>query len=76
MLVKLKLKGVDLFLKYQASEQIELGFSGNYTDTEFTEINDITGASHAVGDPLDQAPLYGYSLWLNHSFSWFDQAVW
>lgn len=30
--------------------------------------------SHAIGDPLDQAPLYGYSIWLSHSFSWFDQA--
>ena len=31
--------GVDWTLSWLASEQLELGFSGNYMDTEFVEIN-------------------------------------
>ena len=70
-----KVQGVDLYLKYLILEDFELGFTGNYTDTEFTEINGVTGTSHAVGDPLDQAALFGYSLWANYLFRWSDQAA-
>jgi len=68
-----EVQGVDLSLTYFATEHIELGFTGNYTDTEFVEINS-TSSSHAVGDPLDIVPQYDYSLWGNYAFSWFDRS--
>ena len=66
--------GIDLSLVWYASEQLELGFNGNYMDTEFTEIN-VTSTSHAVGDAVDLVPQYGYSLWGNYAFNWSDQAA-
>ena len=62
-------KGIDLSLKYYATEHLELGFAGNYLDTEFTEIKS-TSSSHIVGDPLDLVAKYGYSLWADYKFSW------
>jgi outer membrane receptor protein involved in Fe transport len=66
--------GVDWSLVWYASEQLELGFNGNYMDTEFVEIN-IASTSHAIGDPVDLVPQYGYSLWSSYAFNWSDQAA-
>lgn len=68
-----EIQGVEVSLQYFASEHLELGFTGSYLDTKFTEINS-TGSSHAVGDPLDMAARYGYNFWMNYSFSWFDDS--
>ena len=65
--------GLDLYLRYWVTDGLELGFTGNYTDTELTEI-DLLNTAHAVGDPLDNVAQYGYSLWANYSFSWFDDS--
>ena len=67
------IQGVDLSLRYFATEHLELGFTGNYVDSEFKEIN-AAASSHAVGDPLDLVPQYNYSLWVNYSFSWADKS--
>ena len=65
--------GVDWSLSWLASEHLELGFSGNYMDTEFVEIN-VTSSSYAEGDPLDLVPQYGVNLWANYSFTWFENS--
>ena len=67
------LQGIDLSLRYVASENLKIGFTGNYIDSEFTKIN-ATSSSHAVGDPLDLAPQFGYSLWSSYSFNWSDHS--
>ncbi len=68
-----EIKGVDLSMTWLAFEQLRLGFNGNYTDTEFVEVN-ASSSSHVVGDPVDQVPRYGYTFWANYSFTWFDGA--
>ena len=69
-----EITGIDLSVSLHASEKLELGFNGNYMDTEFVEIN-ATSTSHAVGDSVDLVPQYGYGLWGNYSFNWSDQAL-
>lgn len=64
-----EIKGIDWELSYQATEDLVLGFSGNYIDTEVVTINAIT-TSHAIGDPVDMIPEYNYTLWANHDFDW------
>ncbi len=68
-----EVKGIEMLVRYAVSEQLELGASGDYTDTEFTEVN-VTQAAYQVGDPLDFVPQYSASLWIDYSFSWFDSA--
>ncbi|MCT2533927.1 TonB-dependent receptor [SAR92 clade bacterium H231] len=68
-----ELRGADLSLKYLVTDALELGFTGNYIDSKFTEIN-ATSTSHLVGDPLDLVPQYGFSLWSSYSFNWFDHS--
>ncbi len=68
---KAEMLGIDWTLAWAVSEQMQLGFNGNYIDTEFIEIN-ATSSSHAVGDPVDFVPQYGYTLWADYSFDWFD----
>ncbi len=68
-----EIQGVDLSFTFSATENTQLGFAGNYTDTEFTEINEsLIGKSHIEGDPLDLVPQYGFSVWSQYSFNWFD----
>ena len=58
-----------------ATDNLELGFTGNYTDTEFTEINQaLSSPRYIVGDPVDFVPQYGYSVWSQYSFDWSDQS--
>ena len=66
-----EIQGVELSLTYLATEKLELGFTGNYMDTEFTEIN---STSYIEGDPLDMVPQYGFSAWSQYSFQWFDSS--
>lgn len=66
---KARVQGVDGLLIWRAVDDLELGLSASYVDTEFTEIN-ATSSSHAVGDPLDMVPEYGASLWAEYRFNW------
>ncbi len=66
-----EIKGVEATLVYNVLENLELGFSGNFMDTEFTKIG-VTSTSHAVGDPLDLVPEYGYNLWADYQFNWTE----
>ncbi|MDB4000841.1 TonB-dependent receptor, partial [bacterium] len=65
--------GVEMSVNLHVNDQLELGFNGNYMDTEFVEIN-ATSTSHILGDPLDQVPQYGYSLWANSGFNWSEHS--
>ena len=66
-----EIQGVDLLLKYLPTEDLELGFSGSYIETEFVKIN-ATNTPNIEGDPLDLVAPYNYSLWADYSFDWFD----
>ncbi len=68
-----EVEGLEMLVRYAVSKQLELGASGDYTDTEFTQIN-VTDTAYQVGDPLDFVPQYSASFWVDYSFSWFDQA--
>ena len=68
---KAEVSGVDLYLRYRVADHLELGFTGNYTDSELVEsVSNI----YAEGDPLDYVAQYGFSLWTNYSFNWSDHA--
>ena len=67
-----EIKGIDLSLSYHITENVEMGFSGNYMDTEFT---DVDSTAYVNGDPLDMVPKYGYAIWSHNEFSWFDGAA-
>jgi len=68
-------QGIDVSLRWFAGENLELGFNGNYTDTEFKEINEaLDTPRYEIGDPADFVPQYGYSLWSTLSFEWFDSS--
>jgi outer membrane receptor for ferrienterochelin and colicin len=66
-----EIKGLEWSLRWAASEQLMLGFSGNITDSEITKI-DILPSIKNEGDPLDFVPDYSYSLNANYQFSWAD----
>ncbi|ETN92058.1 hypothetical protein U062_01843 [Gammaproteobacteria bacterium MOLA455] len=68
-----EIMGVEWSLTWQVNEQVELGFNGNYMDTEFVEIN-ATNSSHVVGDAVDLVPRYGYSLWGSYGFNWSEKS--
>jgi outer membrane receptor protein involved in Fe transport len=63
------IKGVEGAFAWYPSDQWTLSINGNYLDTEFAEI-DATFSSHAVGDPLDFVPKYGYTVSAQHDFTW------
>ncbi len=67
------IQGIDLSLAWRLHEDFELGFNGNYLDTEFDTIN-ATTTSHNVGDPLDLVPRHGFTLWSKLDFIWFDSS--
>lgn len=66
-----EIQGVDWELVLQATDNLSLGFGGEYIDTEFVEINALA-ASHAVGDPIDFIADYHYNLWTRYDFNWPD----
>lgn len=68
---KARIRGVDASVIFRPTADLELGFTSNYTDAEFTEIN-VASSSYVVGDPIDQVPAYQFSIWGDYSFSWPD----
>lgn len=68
-----QVQGVEVSLRWLATDDFEVGVNGNYMDTEFVKIN-ATSSSHEVGDPVDIVPKYGYTLWGSYSFNWFDSS--
>jgi iron complex outermembrane receptor protein len=64
-----KIKGIEWGLTWRPTEQWSLSFNGDYVDSEFTKIN-VTSSSHAVGDPLDLFPKYGYTVSGQRDLRW------
>ncbi len=66
-----EVEGVDLALLWKVTDNLTLGFNGNYTDHEFTNVP--PGSAQVVGDPIDMVPDYSYSFTADYYFNWTDQ---
>ena len=64
-----ELKGVEWIIQWIATQQLSLGFSGNITDAEVTDVS-ITPAAKREGDPMDNVPENSYSFNVDYRFSW------
>jgi len=60
---------LDASFTWQASENLVIGFSGNYVDTEVVEINLLSG-THIVGDRLDFISRYSATFFATRNFDW------
>lgn len=61
-----KVNGIEASITYYPTDMLELGFSGSYTDSEFTSIR--PGSTQAVGDSLDYIPEYNALVWAGYEF--------
>ena len=64
-----EIQGVEWDIQWSATPQLSLGFSGNVTDAEVSEV-DITPALKQEGDPMDLVPENSYSLNVDYRFDW------
>ena len=55
------IEGVEFALQFIASDNLSIGLSGHYVDTEFVKISD-TSSSFNLGDPVDYTPKYSASI--------------
>ena len=55
------LSGVDVSLNFQAAENLRLGLTGNYVDSEFKKIR-AQNTNLTVGDPIDLVSRYQFTL--------------
>lgn len=67
-----RIRGIDWSIMYRLTDQVSMGFAGEYVDTEIVRIFNAVSASHAVGDPLDEIPDTHMSGWAAYDFQWFD----
>ena len=65
-----EVQGIDVSLLWNVSDNLTLGFNGNYTDHEYTKVP--VGGAQLVGDPIDLVPDYNYSFTADYSFDWWD----
>ncbi|MFB1034736.1 MAG: TonB-dependent receptor, partial [Sinobacterium sp.] len=64
-----QIQGLELAARISISEQVSVGLSGNYTDTEFTKVS-LSVPINLNGDPITNIPLYSYSLNTRYEFNW------
>ncbi|UVW34170.1 TonB-dependent receptor [SAR92 clade bacterium H455] len=64
-----EIRGVEWSTKMKITEQLTMGFSGHFSDSEFTELN-VGALTKEIGDELNYAPKYTYSLTTSYNFNW------
>jgi iron complex outermembrane recepter protein len=68
-----EIKGLDASLVWQATENLMLGFSGNYVDSKVVALN-VASATHVVDDSLDYVSKYSATLSATQNFEWGARA--
>jgi outer membrane receptor protein involved in Fe transport len=68
-----RIKGVEASLTWNPWDHWRLEGRGNYVNARFTEVNSVTPAVEAAGDPLDEVPRYQFTVSGEHDFSWFGK---
>ena len=64
-----EVKGIEVSAQMKISENFSLGFKGNITEAEFTEINPFS-TTFIAGDKINLIPEYSYSLNIDYNFNW------
>lgn len=77
------IQGVEFAAQFKASEQLSLGISGNWTDTEFVKVAPDVPADFTAtppfpgftspvnkGDPINFIAKYSYSVYSDYNFNW------
>ena len=62
-----EIQGLEFSTRFQLTENLSLGLSGNVTDTEFVT---VTTPTLETGDPINFVPTYSYSANADYRFDW------
>lgn len=62
-----EIKGIEWSTQMKVTEQLTLGFSGHFSENEFTKLNSGVNIKN-VGDELNFTPKYSYSLTSTYNF--------
>lgn len=63
-----EIKGVEWAVQWAASEYLSLGFNGDFTEAEFTDVNDLV-PTYKEGDKLNFIPKYSYSVYTDLAYN-------
>lgn len=69
-----RIQGAELGFTWRLMQDWTFGFSGTYVDSEFRKIS-APASSHAVGDPIDLFPEYGYAVSLQRDLTWGEKSA-
>ena len=68
----IKLTGIEWASGWQPSRDWHVDFGGTYVDSRFYKLS-VTGADHAIGDPLDFTSRYSVATGVQHDATWMGR---